>query len=65
MPYSESTRRLKAMIEKAIEDHTITRAEMDAIMAVANEDSHIDRHEQALLTQLQELIENKTVRIVP
>ena len=65
MPYSESTRRLKAMIEKAIEDHTITRTEMDAILAIATEDSHIDRHEQALLTQLHELIENKTVRIVP
>jgi len=65
MPYSESAARLKAMIEKAIEDHRITRAEMDTIMAIATEDSHIDRHEQALLHQLQEMIENKVVRIIP
>lgn len=64
MPLSHSARRLKEMIEKAIEDHVITRSEMDLIMAIATEDSHIDRHEQALLNQLQEMIENKSVRIV-
>jgi hypothetical protein len=52
------------MIEKAIEDHRISRDEMDAILAIATEDSHIDRHEQALLNQLQEMIENKVVKIV-
>lgn len=50
---------------KAIEDHSITRAEMDGILAIASEDGHIDRYEQSLLTQLQEMIENKTVKIVP
>jgi hypothetical protein len=61
---SNSAKRLKAMIEKAIADHRITRDEMDAILAIATEDSHIDRHEQALLNQLQEMIENKLVKIV-
>jgi hypothetical protein len=61
---SESAHRLKAMIEKAIEDHRITRDEMDAILAIATEDSHIDHHEQILLSQLQEMIENKVVKIV-
>jgi hypothetical protein len=61
---SESAKRLKVMIEKAIEDHRITRDEMDTILAIATEDSHIDRHEQALLNQLQEMIENKVVKIV-
>jgi uncharacterized membrane protein YebE (DUF533 family) len=65
MSLSESARRLKAMIEKAIEDHTVTRAEMDSIMAIATEDSHIDPQEQALLNQLQEMIENKVVKIIP
>lgn len=65
MPHiSESAKRLKAMIEKAIEDHRITRDEMDLILAIATEDSHIDRFEQALLNQLQEMIENKEVKIV-
>jgi tellurite resistance protein len=65
MPISESAGRLKLMIEKAIEDHRISRSEMESILAIAEEDGHIDRHEQALLDQLQEMIENKTVRIVP
>lgn len=65
MAYSESAARLKAMIEKSIEDHQITRAEMDTILAIATEDSHIDPQEQALLNQLQELIENKSVKVIP
>lgn len=64
MKYSESAGKLRIMIEKAIEDHKITRAEMDTILHIASEDGHIDPHEQALLNQLQEMIENKTVRFV-
>ena len=63
MAYSESAGRLKAMIEKAIDDHRITRNEMDTIIAIATEDSHIDTQEQALLDQLQEMIETKVVKI--
>ena len=65
MTLSDSARRLKEMIEKAIDDHNITRAEMDRILYIATEDSHIDPQEQILLDQLQEMIENKTVRIIP
>ncbi len=65
MYISESAMRLKIMIEKAIEDHQITRGEMDKIMAIATEDSHIDPQEQALLNQLQEMIENKGVKVIP
>ena len=64
MGYSESAVRLRKMIEKAIDDQKITRAEMDNILNIATEDGHIDSHEQALLNQLQEMIENKTVRYV-
>ncbi len=65
MPFSESAARLKEKIEKAIDDHKITRAEMDLILAIASEDSHIDLQEQALLDQLYEMIENKTVKVIP
>jgi len=65
MPLSDSARRLKVMIEKAIEDHKITRAEMDAIISIATEDSHIDPQEQALLNELQDMIETKAVKIIP
>lgn len=64
MKYSESAGKLRKMIEKAIDDHKITRDEMDTILHIASEDGHIDPHEQALLNQLQEMIENKTVRFV-
>lgn len=64
MKYSESAGRLRERIEKAINDQKITRDEMDAILHIATEDSHIDPQEQALLDQLQEMIENKTVRYV-
>jgi len=64
MKYSESAGKLRIMIEKAIEDHKITRDEMDTILHIASEDGHIDPHEQALLNQLQEMIENKTVKFV-
>jgi hypothetical protein len=53
------------MIDKAIEDHEITRAEMDQILAIATEDNHIDPQEQSLLMQLQEMIENKQIKMVP
>ncbi|MBN2485335.1 MAG: hypothetical protein JXB34_05135 [Bacteroidales bacterium] len=65
MVYSESAGKLRELIEKAIEDHLVTRAEYDSIMAMAFDDGHIDRQEQALLSQLQEMIENKTVKIIP
>jgi len=65
MPQSESAQRLRKMIDKAIEDHVITRDEMDKIIHIATEDGHIDKHEQVLLGQLQEMVENKTVKIIP
>jgi regulatory protein YycI of two-component signal transduction system YycFG len=65
MTISESAHRLRDMIENAIEDHVVTRAEMDMIMHIATEDGHIDSHEQALLNQLQDMIENKLVKLVP
>ena len=61
---SESSIRLKAMIEKAIEDHKITRDDYDEIINIASEDGYIDRHEQALLRELQQMIEGKDVKFV-
>lgn len=64
MKYSDSAHRLRTMIEKAIHDHVITRAEMDKIISIAAEDGHIDPHEQSLLNQLQQMIEHKEVKII-
>lgn len=65
MKASESAGRLKKIIEKAIDDALLTRAEYDSIMAAATEDGHVDAQEQALLNQLQDMIENKLVKIIP
>ena len=64
MKYSESAGRARKMIEKAIEDHKITREEMDTILNIVSEDGHIDSQEQALLNQLQDMIESKSVKFI-
>jgi tellurite resistance protein len=64
MVYSESAGRLRKMIEKAIEDQKITRDEMDTILNIVTEDGHIDPQEQALLNQLQGMIEDRSVKYI-
>ncbi len=61
---SKSSVKLADMINKAITDCEITSSEYDAIMKVANEDQHIDHQEQKLLSQLQALMANGTVKRV-
>lgn len=65
METSESAKKLRIIIEKAIEDHKLTRSEYDMIIHQATMDGIIDSEEQALLSQLQDLIENKSVKLVP
>ena len=64
MKASESAMQLKKMIEKAIDDHKITRDEYDQILHIATEDGVIDHQEMALLEQLREMIHNKMVKVV-
>ena len=64
MQSGESGGKLAELIKKAIDDCELTVAEHQAILALAEEDNVIDRQEQALLSQLQELIANGTVKKV-
>lgn len=59
---SQSSLLLREKIEKAIEDEVITREEYEKIMHIALEDGVIDKHEQALLSELQQMIEDKVVK---
>lgn len=59
---SESSIRLREIIDKAIEDEIITREEYDEIIHIALEDGTIDKHEKALLSELQQMIEDKVVK---
>jgi len=61
MALSESGERLRKVIDKAIEDHIITPEEYDEIIEVSLEDGHIDAHERALLSELQQMIAHKEV----
>lgn len=64
MKISKSAHKLKEMIIKAIDDHKLTQKEYDIIIHLAIEDGVIDRQEQILLEQLQDMIANKTVKFV-
>ena len=57
----ETGGKLAEMIKKAIKDGKLTNAEYDQIMMLADADQVIDAQEKRLLTQLQELLANKSV----
>jgi len=65
MKLSSGAANLRKVIEKAIEDHKISKAEYDMIIHQATEDGNIDRQEQALLRELHEMIADKTIKFVP
>jgi len=52
---------LAEVIKKAIDDSVITFAEYEEITSVASEDGILDKHEKALLKELNALIANKTI----
>lgn len=64
METSKGARRLKEIIEKAIEDHKITNEEFDLIINTATADGNIDNEEKALLSELQLMINDGTVKFV-
>ena len=65
MEPSKSAEKLSILIKKAIEDHVLTNAEYEEIMMIADEDSVIDNEERKLLSNLHDMIENKTIKRVP
>lgn len=58
----ENPDHLREMIEKAIEDHVITHQEYDMIISIATEDGNIDPHEQTLLSELQKMLQDGSVK---
>ena len=64
MRISNSSKKLKEMIIKAIEDHKLTREEYERIIHLATEDEIVDGQEQILLEQLQDMIANRSVKFV-
>lgn len=64
MKSGESGKKLADMIKKAIRDCEISSSEYNQILAVAHEDDKIDSQEQNLLSQLQHLVANGTIKRV-
>lgn len=64
MQSGESGAKIGEMIKKAIRDLEVTDTELDQIMAVANEDGHVDSQERALLSQLHAMMANGTIKKV-
>lgn len=65
MKLSKGAKDLRAVIDKAMADHRITKAEYDMIIHQATEDGHIDSQEQALLSELQDMIADKSIKLIP
>lgn len=65
MKLSKGAKDLREVIDKAMADHCITKAEYDMIIHQATEDGHIDQQEQALLRELQDMIADKSIRLIP
>jgi uncharacterized membrane protein YebE (DUF533 family) len=64
MTLSTDANNLRKKIEIAIKDLQITRDEYEQIVHMATGDGYIDAQERELLRQLQEMIEDKTIRLV-
>ncbi len=65
MGSGETGGKLAEMIKKAIDDGKLTNIEYDQILAEADADGVIDAQEKNLLSQLQEMLSNGTIKKVP
>ena len=65
MKTGDTGEKLAEMIKKAIRDCELTTSEYNQILSVANEDGVIDSQERNLLSQLQSLVANVTIKRVP
>ncbi len=65
MGAGETGAKLNEMIKKAIRDCEVTTTEYNEILALADADGVVDSQEQGLLKQLQNLLDNGTIKRVP
>ena len=64
MKLTQSGLDLKELINKAIKDCVITNSEYEEVMKMAHKDGVIDDSEQQLLSQLQGLLANGSLKRV-
>jgi hydroxylamine reductase (hybrid-cluster protein) len=61
---TKSGRKLEEVIKKAIDDHVITNSEYEEIIELIHADGVIDAHERVLMSELNDLIADKTIKRV-
>jgi len=61
---SDSAQQMRTLIDNAVNTHEITIEEHEKIMMLASEDGIIDTQERALLSQLNDMISDKTIKFV-
>jgi hypothetical protein len=59
---SQSALNLREAVEKAIKDGFITRDEYDNIINIATKDGHIDKQEEAILTNFYTMINDREIK---
>jgi tellurite resistance protein len=61
----ETGGKLLELIRKAIDDHELSNSEYERILALADADGVIDRQERGLLTQLQDMLSDGSIKKIP
>ncbi|HOP62023.1 MAG TPA: hypothetical protein PK358_06035 [Spirochaetota bacterium] len=61
----DSGKRIADMIKKAMDDHQITTTEYERILMIADEDGILDAQEKRQLAELQNMLDNGTIKRIP
>jgi hypothetical protein len=61
---TKSGHKLEEVIKKAMDDHLITNSEYEETIDLIHADAVIDAHERVLMSELNDLIADKTVKRV-
>ena len=61
---SDSSQKMRKILDRAIQEHEITRDDYDRFLTIASADGHFDTQERVLLANLNDLIYDRTIKIV-
>lgn len=61
---SDSSQKMRKILVRAIQEHEITRDDYDRFLTITSADGHFDTQERVLLGNLNDLIYDRTIKIV-
>lgn len=59
---SESATRIRVIVDEAVKEGEISHNDYDKIIEITGEDGHVDVHEQAILTELHQMLHDKELK---